>query len=24
VLRNIDSPRKFADRLLHQIRLLER
>lgn len=24
VLRNIDSPRKFADRLLHQIRLLEK
>ena len=24
VLRNIDSPRKFADRLLHQIRLIER
>jgi len=24
VLQNIDSPRKFADRLLHQIRLLEK
>jgi uncharacterized membrane protein YdbT with pleckstrin-like domain len=24
VLRNIDSPRKFADRLLHQIRLIEK